>query len=57
VWDSDLNESTKNVEVNFSGEFIYTQFVDEKIEQCKHHKIYMKTPQRGKITVKRDRFH
>jgi len=44
-----------NIEVNSSGEFIYTQFVSENVEQCKHQEIYMKNPQMEKITVKLER--
>ena len=32
------------VEVNFSEEFIYIQFVREKMKQWKHKRIYVKNP-------------
>jgi len=47
----------KSVEVNSSGKFIYTHFVREKMEQCKHQRIYVKNPQRGKTMMPRERFH
>ena len=38
----------------FLGEFIYTQIVRGKIEQCKHKRIYLKLVE---TTEQRERFH
>ena len=43
-----ISVKVPNIEVNFSEEFIYTQFVRGKVEQCKHQRIYVKNLQREK---------